>query len=143
MDVLCEAWSKIWILVTANIIAVIVVIAGLILLVVPGVLWFLSYALLAPIVMVEELYDGRKVRQRSWDLVKGNRSKVFIAFIVIELVNLLARTGFRFVARFFIGAGNAGSIDPIIIGVVSFLIAPMFAITTTLLLRFSYSQGRI
>ena len=98
------AWSRYGILLKSHIIPVIAILGGVVLFVVPGMLWYLSYLLITPIVMNEAVPGSRNIRRRSRDLVRGYRGKAFVILIVIVGVELLARAGIRSTARFFIGA---------------------------------------
>src|SRR5262245_53444823 len=93
-NALKEAWGCIGTLLLTQWVAGLIVAVGFLLLIVPGILWMLSYALIAPIVVIEAtdrsvsrqvhsltgsvktapvIMDRSDIRRRSWDLVKGNR----------------------------------------------------------------------
>jgi hypothetical protein len=108
------------------------VMAGIVMLVVPGILWLLSYLFISPIVMNEGLSKSREIRLRSRSLVRGYRGKAFVILIVILFIELLAQSGIRSMARFFIGA-TATTMVPILNESVSILASPMFALSITLL----------
>lgn len=94
LSALRHAWSFIWTLLIIQVVAGLIIIGGLFLLVVPGVLWMLSYSLVTPVAVLEHNRDGAVVRRRSWYLVAGNRGKVFAIIMLVALVQLLlAGTG--------------------------------------------------
>jgi hypothetical protein len=126
------AWSRYGTLLKSHFIPVMAVMAGIVMLVVPGILWLLSYLFISPIVMNEGLSKSREIRLRSRSLVRGYRGKAFVILIVILFIELLAQSGIRSMARFFIGA-TATTMVPILNESVSILASPMFALSITLL----------
>jgi len=71
-------------LVVAGALALLAIYLGLILLVVPGVLWGLSYSLVAPVVLAEELGPRASLR-RSRALAKGSRWTLLGTYAVCGL----------------------------------------------------------
>jgi hypothetical protein len=94
---------------------------------------FLSYSLIAPVVMLEGSKNGRVIRQRSWELVKGNRGKVFLIFLVIVVIQILVQVGIGFVSALGVGIGNGSVVTAIMENFVSLLLTPISAIAVTLL----------
>jgi len=94
---------------------------------------FISYSLIAPVVMIEGSKNGRVIRQRSWALVKGNRGKVFLIFLVIVVIQVLVQIGIGFVSVLGFGPGNGSIIPSILENLVSLLLTPISAIAVTLL----------
>lgn len=94
---------------------------------------FLSYSLIAPVVMIEGSKNGRVIRQRSWALVKGNRGKVFLIFLVIVVIQVLVQIGVGVVATIGFGPGNGTALTSIMENMVSLLLTPISAIAVTLL----------
>jgi hypothetical protein len=131
--VLSAAWKKAWTLLKTQFVVGLIVALGFMLLFVPGLLWFLSYALIAPVVMVEGSKNGREIRQRSWGLVKGNRGKVFLIFFVIVVIQILVQGGIAIVSAIGFGAGETSTVASILNGIVSILMFPISAIAITLL----------
>jgi hypothetical protein len=127
------AWGKYGTLLKSQIIPVIAVLAGIVMFVVPGILWYLSYVFITPIVMNEGITRSRSVRVRSRDLVRGYRGKVFVILIVLLFIELLAQAGVRSMARFFISAAATTGMAPILNGSVAIVAAPMVALSITLL----------
>ena len=75
-----------------------IVAAGFILLIVPGVIFSLIYAITIPAIVLE----GVKARQgmgRSRSLVKGNLGKVFAILFVVTVLGLIVGSVFGFVAQ--------------------------------------------
>src|SRR5437762_2862413 len=83
-----RAVKSLWTLSVAQFAVVLWVFIGFVLLIVPGILWSLSYALVVPVVLVE----GRKATpslRRSWELVKDNRWKVFAVLLIVSALQWL------------------------------------------------------
>lgn len=106
---------------------------GIIALLVFSVLLFLSYALIAPIVMIEGSNNGREIRNRSWRLVDGNRFKVFLIFLVLVVIQVLVQAGVGVLSALAFGLGNASITSSILNGAISILLTPISAIAVTLL----------
>jgi hypothetical protein len=96
-------------------------------------LLFLSYSLIAPVVMIEGSRNGREIRKRSWELVKGYRGKVFLVFLVIVAIQILMQIGVAVVGTFAFGSGNGSAVLSVLENVVSLLLTPISAIAVTLL----------
>jgi hypothetical protein len=96
-------------------------------------LLFLSYSLIAPVVMIEGSRNGREIRRRSWELVKGYRGKVFLVFLVIVAIQILMQIGVAVVGSFAFGTGNGSAVLSVLENVVSLLLTPISAIAVTLL----------
>ena len=91
----------------AQLTASIRVFIGILLLIVPGILWSLSYALVVPVVLVEGSKALPSLR-RSWDLVSGYRSKVFAVLIVVYILQGVMTFGLSGFATFVL-SGNPGA----------------------------------
>lgn len=130
---LSASLRKVWTLLVTQFVVGLIVMVGLLLLVVPGLLWSLSYSLVAPIIMIESLTKGRDIRHRSWSLVKGHRGKIFLILVILFVIQILSQLGLRVIAGFQFGFGNAGNSSQIIDGIFAILMGPMFAICVTLL----------
>jgi hypothetical protein len=148
-----EAWGCVGTLLLTQFVAGLVIILGLILLVVPGILWMLSYSLIAPVVIVEAAGRGQRqysltgqrtvpvvmersdIRRRSWDLVKGNRGRIFIILAVIFVLNMLLGAGGRSVVSMFFDAtsSTAGAIRAIFSDVIQIVVSPLQTIAVTLM----------
>jgi hypothetical protein len=83
--------------------------------------------------MIEGLSRNRAIRQRSRELVRGHRGKVFVIVAAIFLVQVLSQVGLRSMTRFFIGAAAVTSIAPILNGSVDIVISPMSSLAIILL----------
>jgi len=127
------AWSRYGTLLKSHFIPVIAILAGLVMLVVPGILWLLSYMFISQIIMVEGMSGSRSIRVRSRNLVRGYRGKAFVIVVVMLLIEFLAQAGIRSVARFFIGTAAIAGMAPILNESVAIVAAPMFALSITLL----------
>lgn len=152
-----EAWGNVGTLLLTQFVVGIMVTVGFLLLIVPGILWMLSYSLVPPVIMIEAsdrkisrqvhsltgavrgaaplIMDRGDIRRRSWELVKGNRGKVFVVLLVFYAMSLLVSSGGTWVATMaFSATSNAAvSAQSIIANVVSILITPLQTIAITLL----------
>jgi hypothetical protein len=127
------AWSRYGTLLKSHFIPVMAVMAGIVMFVVPGILWLLAYLFISPIVMNEGLSRSREIRLRSRSLVRGYRGKAFVIIVVILFIQLLAQAGIRSMARFFVGAASSIGVATMLNQSVAIVAAPMFALSITLL----------
>ncbi|HEY2382388.1 MAG TPA: hypothetical protein VGK48_14515 [Terriglobia bacterium] len=152
---LAEAWGSVGTLVVTQVVAGLIIIGGFMLLIVPGILWALSYSLIAPVVMVEaadrktrRVYsltgepktapvtmDSAEIRRRSWNLVKGNRGKVFIVVALFFVMTLLLQSGGNWVTSLVFDAASSlnALVQSVVASFVSILISPLQTIAITLL----------
>jgi len=130
---LSAAWHNAWTLLKTELIVGLIVWVGFMLMFVPGVLWTLSYVLVAPVVMIEGLKQAREIRHRSWGLVKGYRGKVFLVFVVIFVIEFLLQAGVGLMTRVSLGTGNSAYVSSILNSAVTILLSPVSAIAVTLL----------
>lgn len=92
-------WPKFLTLVGAGILVVLVVYAGLLLLIVPGIIFGLWYSLTTTAIVVENL-KAVKGMSRSKALVSGNLGKVFSIAFLIVLISWVVSIPFTLVANF-------------------------------------------
>ena len=132
---LSAAWGKAWMLLKTQFIVGLIVAVGLVLIIVPGILWALSYALVAPVIMIEALSSSSEVRRRSWELVRGGRGKVFLILLALLVIQWLIGVGVGIITLigFGLGATNVAIINQVLSGLISILLTPMSAIAVTLL----------
>jgi len=152
-----EAWSSVGTLLLTQLVVGLVVGLGLLLLVVPGILWMLSYSLVAPVIIIEAsnrqitrqvysltgseksprpaIVDRSDIRRRSWELVKGNRGKVFAVLFVFVVMQILLGLGATSVVRMvFENTSNAGqTIQSVLNSIVRIAVSPLQTIALTLL----------
>ncbi len=98
---LSRAFRRLGALALAQLSMTVRVMIGFLLLIVPGLLWILSYSLVVPVVMIE----GRKAEpslKRSRELVKGNRKKVAVVLFVVGLIQGLAGFGIGWITHMFV-----------------------------------------
>ncbi len=80
------AWGRIVPLILAQLVAMLIIMGGFVLLIVPGIIFMVYYALIAPVAILETSGHA-EIRRRSWSLVEGYGVKVFvILFIVVTVV---------------------------------------------------------
>jgi hypothetical protein len=150
-----EAWGCVGTLLLTQWVAGIIVVVGFLLLIVPGILWTLSYTLIAPVVMIEatdrrthqvqsltgvtrtvtRVMDRSEIRRRSWELVKGNRGKVFVIILVLFVLRLVLSLGATWVTSlgFAFNSVTGRTVQNIISQCVAILTSPLQTIAVTLL----------
>jgi hypothetical protein len=121
------AWGVLWKVLTSQFVAGLVVMVGIMLFIVPGILWSLSYAVLMPVIVIEAL-RGRESRQRSWNLVSGNRGRVFNVFALLLLLRLVLAAGVGALSQV---VGSA-MLDTALNAALTIALAPIGAIAMTL-----------
>lgn len=106
-DALQRSLKNLWTMSIAQLSAGARIMIGFILLIVPGILWSLSYSLIVPAVMVEGLKAGPSLK-RSAELAKGYRGKVFAILLVINLLVLLLSAGVGSLAKLVLQVDSSG-----------------------------------
>lgn len=131
---LMRALRQLWTMSIAQIMAGLRIMIGFVLLIVPGILWSLSYMLIVPAIMIEGLKAGPSLR-RSWQLVKGHRGKVFAVMVVIHLLVMLISLGIGNLSKLFFDLESSGGIilGNTIDNVVTILLTPLGIVTSILL----------
>src|SRR4029450_8812902 len=79
-----------------------------VLLIIPGILWTLSYSLIVPAILVEGQKAGPSLR-RSSDLVKGQRGKVFLVLLAVNLLQVILAGGIAMISGLFFTTETGGS----------------------------------
>jgi hypothetical protein len=150
-----EAWGCVGTLLLTQWVAGIIVAVGFLLLIVPGILWMLSYTLIAPVVMIEatdrrthqvqsltgvtrsvtRVMDRSEIRRRSWELVKGNRGKVFVIILVLFILRIVLSGGAAWVTAMGFAANTptGSTVQSIISQCIAILTSPLQTIAVTLL----------
>jgi hypothetical protein len=132
-EALRAAWSRVGVLLLTQFIVGLIVIFGFMLFIVPGVLWMCSYALVAPVVMLETA-DLGEIRLRSWELVSGHRGKVFVILLVIVAIqSFLGSAGNLLFLAFEEGSLASGVFSVVFLSSVGLLVYPLQTIAVTLL----------
>ena len=87
------------------ILASIIVMVGFVLLIVPGVILALMFALLTPVMVTERIF-GLTAMERSWALMKGNMLRALGLFLVTGVLSSVLTAGVDLVAGFvpFVGS---------------------------------------
>ena len=83
-----KEYSLFWKFLGVSILMPIVVFAGLILLIVPGIIWAVRFSL-APLILVDTKIGPIASMKESWAITRGNFWKMLGFWIVIGLINLL------------------------------------------------------
>jgi hypothetical protein len=126
--------SRFWQLSVAQITATIRVMFGFLLLIVPGILWILSYSLAVPAILVEN-QKAIPSLTRSRDLVKGHRGKVFCILLVISLLQWIAILGVSMISGmiFNIESASGGVLNSATVNLASIFVTPLGIVATILL----------
>jgi hypothetical protein len=128
------ALSRFWTLSIAQITATIRVLFGFLLLIVPGILWMLSYALIVPAVLIEGQNATPSLR-RSRDLVKGHRGKVFCVMFIVNLLQGILALGVSMVSGMIFSSDSAGGavLNSAMNNLLSIFLTPLGIVATILL----------
>lgn len=118
----------------AQLMVVVRVFFGLLLFIIPGILWSLSYALVVPVVLVEGQKAAPSLR-RSWQLVKGNRKKVLAVMVVVWVLQWLLGFGVKEIVGLFLAqeALSSGLLQTALTDAVSMCLTPLVVIADILL----------
>lgn len=126
--VLGRAWGRLPSLLLASLFAAAAILAGTCLFLVPGLVWGLSLAVFAPVLMVE----GRRAREslrRSWELMDGSRLKALAVFAVL----LVAAAVPQLVLWSSFGWEVPGGIGRVVEAGVALVYTPVCAVATVLI----------
>ena len=75
------AWRQLWKAILAGILIGLAIIAGSLMLIVPGVIFALAFSLTGPVILAEGA-GPTIAMSRSWDLTKGYKGKVFVTWLI-------------------------------------------------------------
>jgi len=134
VEALKFAWNYVFTLLLIQIVVGLIVFAGFLLLIVPGIIWGLSYSLVSPITVLEKSKDGAAIRSRSWHLVKGHRWKAFGVLVVVFIAQFLPGS-VSILIQFSFGLDSpvASAVGNMISGIAGLLTYPLTPIAFTLL----------
>lgn len=127
------AWSYVITLLLVQIVVGAVIIVGLILFIVPGIIWMLSYSVVAPVTVLEKSRNGRTIRQRSWRLIGGYRWKAFGILLVVLIAQFLPGTSAFMFQAYGGNSTTAIAVSNLVSGIASLLTYPLNPIAFTLL----------
>jgi hypothetical protein len=118
----------------AQITATIRVLIGLFLLIVPGILWMLSYSLIVPAILIEGQRAIASLR-RSSELVRGYRGKVFWVLLIVNLLQAVLAVGVGMISNLLFGAASASGeiLDSALGNLLSIFLTPLGIIAAILL----------
>lgn len=113
-----------------------VVLLGLILFIVPGILFILSYAVVIPVVVIEGL-GATASMERSKSLAQGHRGRVFLVLLVLWFLSILLGIGVAIGAATVFGPARLGQPQPLgaeaFQNLVGLLTAPLGTIAAVIL----------
>ena len=126
--------ASFWSVALAQITVSIRVLIGFMLLIVPGVLWLLSYSVVVPTILVE----GQKAMpslRRSRELMKGQRGKAFAIILVLALLEAIASAGIGSLSSSILGADSTTGVvlHSATESLMSIFLAPLSIVATILL----------
>jgi len=127
-DTFAKVWPKVWTLLGASVLAGLGIAAGLLLLIVPGLIFFTWWALIPPAIVLEHkgVFDSFG---RSRELVRGNAWNVFgiliITYLLSSVISGVIRAIFKSLPDY------AGAYIADVIG--GSLVAPFSALAITLM----------
>ncbi len=126
--------ANFWSVAMAQITVSIRVLIGLMLLIVPGVLWLLSYSLVVPTILVEGQKAVPSLR-RSRELMKGYRSKAFAIMTVMILLEALWAIGISSVLSSIVSSDSTSGavLHSAFTNLMSIFLAPLGIVATILL----------
>ena len=133
-DALRRGLSHFWPLSFAQITATIRVMFGFLLLIIPGILWMLSYSLIVPAIIIEGQNSTSSLR-RSRDLIRGYRGKTFCILLVVNLLQVVLGGGVGFIAGIFLSsdAGSGAVLTSATNNLLSIFLTPLGIIAAILL----------
>jgi hypothetical protein len=88
------AWSHAGSAILAGILAGLAMLAGFVLLIIPGIIVYLALSLIYPVIIAEDS-GGAESLGRSWELTKGYRWKIFVAMLVSFAVSAAITYGIK------------------------------------------------
>lgn len=126
--------ANFWSVAMAQVTVSIRVLIGLMLLIVPGVLWWLSYSLVVPTILVEGQKAVPSLR-RSRQLMKGYRGKAFAIMVVMILLEGILAIGIGSVTSSIFRTDSTGGtvMNSAITNLLSIFLAPLGIVATILL----------
>lgn len=89
-------------LIGLSILIAIGVMAGFIILIVPGIMLYLAWSVAAP-ALVEERRGIRAAFQRSWELTRGSRWKIFAVILILYIIYFLISGVFGILSMWILG----------------------------------------
>ena len=132
-EALRRGLSHFWPLSIAQITATLRVLIGF-LLIIPGILWMLSYSLIVPAILIEGQRALPSLR-RSSELVRGYRGKVFWVLLIINLLQAVLAGGIGMISNLLFSAASASSaiLGAALGNLLSIFLAPLGIIAAILL----------
>jgi hypothetical protein len=126
--------SAFWQLSLASLAATTRMLFGFVLLIVPGVLWTLSYSLIVPAILVEGLKAAPSLA-RSRELIDGHRGKAACIIVLSLTLQLVISIGLSMSADWLVPAeaGEKTLLSSALDGLLAILFIPFFEIATILL----------
>jgi len=88
------AWGHVGAAILAGILAGLAMMAGFVLLIIPGIIVYLALSLIYPVIIAEDS-GGAESLGRSWELTRGYRWKIFVAVLVSFAVSAAITYGIQ------------------------------------------------
>jgi hypothetical protein len=133
-EALRRGLSHFWPLSIAQVTATIRVLFGFMLLIIPGILWMLSYSLIVPVIAIEGQRALPSLR-RSHELIKDYRGKAFCILLVINLLQLVLAGGVGLITGLLFGSdsGSGEVLSSAFNNLLSIFLAPLGIVAAILL----------
>ncbi|HEY7713342.1 MAG TPA: hypothetical protein VIE90_02455 [Candidatus Binatia bacterium] len=133
-EALRRGLSHFWPLSIAQVTATIRVLFGFMLLIIPGILWMLSYSLIVPVITIEGQRALPSLR-RSHELIKNYRGKAFCILLVVNLLQLVLAGGVGLITGLLFGSdsGSGEVLSSAFNNLLSIFLAPLGIVAAILL----------
>jgi uncharacterized membrane protein len=128
-DALGLAFSRVWKLFVAGLAKYLVIGMGALLLLVPGIIAACGYAVVVPVVILEQVRSGTDALGRSWTLTKGYKWKAFSLGLALFALIYLPFLAAGVLAAMFSGSETIVNVAAELL---SFLVYPFMAAVVTL-----------
>ncbi len=130
-----RAFGRLGDIIGAGFLAGLVIIIGLVLLIVPGILFALSYFVIIPAVVLDGL-GATASMERSKNLAAGHRGRIFVVWLVLWLLTIMLAIGAMVLGATVFGAPRPGQSPPLaselIQDLLGLLTAPLMTIAAVI-----------
>lgn len=129
------ALSRFWSLLIVSLLVGIAVTVGFVLLIIPGIIFFLRLVFSA-VVVVAEGKKGQGALRRSWSLAKGAMGKIFLTVLLAGILSLIAQSALGFpltLVGAVLGGGAGAFVNFAAQAITSVLVTPFSTIVLVML----------
>jgi hypothetical protein len=134
VDALRRGFSYFWRVSLAECVSTLRILFGFLLLIVPGALWAVSYSLIVPVILVEDL-KAMPSLARSRELISGHRGKAACVIVVSLMSQIVVGMGLSMLGQWIVPAEASEKtlLSSTLDSFVTILFTPFFDIATILL----------